>query len=93
MRFFNTPPPSGPEVEDCLSLNVYTPGKAAPGSKPVMFLIYGGGFSFGSASLPLYNASSLVLNQNIIVVTAYYRTNLLGFPGLPAINRTEQNLW
>src|ERR1051326_4678141 len=42
-----------PTSEDCLSLNIWSPG--AEGQKrPVMVYLHGGGFVFGSGSDPLY---------------------------------------
>ena len=62
--------------EDCLELNVYTP--AADGAKrPVMVWIYGGGFVIGSAAT--YDASSLALRGDVVVVTVNYRIGALGF--------------
>ena len=51
---FHDPGPS----EDCLTLNVWTPTHAAPGSLPVMVWIYGGGFTAGGTSEPARTASS-----------------------------------
>ncbi|HLP52585.1 MAG TPA: carboxylesterase family protein, partial [Chitinophagales bacterium] len=43
----------GPQSEDCLSLNIWSP--AADGKKrPVMFWIHGGGFVIGAGSSDLY---------------------------------------
>lgn len=39
IAFFNTPPPSGGESEDCLNLNVYVPGSSGK-NKTVMVWIY-----------------------------------------------------
>src|SRR5262245_43573813 len=45
------------EGEDCLVLNVWTPS-ADEGRRPVMVWLHGGGFHFGSASLPLYDGGA-----------------------------------
>ncbi|RDA84162.1 hypothetical protein CP532_4537 [Ophiocordyceps camponoti-leonardi (nom. inval.)] len=92
MRWFNTPPPPGEEGEDCLFLNVYAPAGAEPGSKAVMFWIYGGGFSFGSGSISQYDGTSFARDQDVVIVTINYRTNVFGFPGSPEKPKSEQNL-
>ncbi|PHH72842.1 hypothetical protein CDD80_4215 [Ophiocordyceps camponoti-rufipedis] len=91
-EWFNTPPPPAGESEDCLYLNIYAPARATPGSKAVLFWIFGGGFSFGSGTLPLYDGLSFVSNQDVVIVTINYRINVFGFPGLPEKPRSEQNL-
>ncbi|KAK0144235.1 Pyrethroid hydrolase Ces2e [Merluccius polli] len=64
--------------EDCLYLNVFAPGKAAPGTNlPVMVWIHGGGFAGGCAAT--YDTSGLAAYQDVVVVVIQYRLGLLGF--------------
>lgn len=64
------------ESEDCLYLNVYAPSTASEsGGRAVMFWIYGGSLQFGNAMQPLYDGSAFAAYQDVIVVTANYRTN------------------
>ena len=67
--------------EDCLFLNIFTPGirtdeAKEPELRPVMFWIHGGDFSVGSSNQ--YDPSDLV-KQDIVVVTFNYRLGALGF--------------
>ncbi|NNL84287.1 MAG: carboxylesterase family protein [Myxococcales bacterium] len=64
-------------AEDCLCLNVTTPGTSGPG-RPVMVWIHGGAFVFGSGASPLYRADSLA-RCGAVVVTLNYRLGALGF--------------
>ncbi|KAF2111203.1 carboxylesterase [Lophiotrema nucula] len=90
---FNTPPPPAGEDEDCLNLNVFAPAATVGAAlKPVMFWIYGGAFSFGAGSLPLYDGSHFAADQDIVIVTINYRTNIFGFPGYPNQPANQQNL-
>ena len=92
MQWFNTPQPPTAEEEDCIFLNVFAPSDAAIASKAVMFWIYGGSFTFGSGALPTYDGSSFAANQDVVVVTFNYRTNIFGFPGAPGMAPGKQNL-
>jgi para-nitrobenzyl esterase len=65
-----------PADEDCLELNVYTPG-ADEGKRPVMVWFYGGGFTEGTAGI--YDATSLAARGDVVVVTVNYRLGALGF--------------
>ena len=72
------------EGEDCLVLNVWTP--AADGTKrPVMVWLHGGGFHFGSASLPLYDGGALAARGDVVVVGVNHRLGVLGFLHLGAV--------
>ncbi|KAJ7671356.1 Alpha/Beta hydrolase protein [Mycena polygramma] len=86
---FNTPPP--PESEDCLFLNVWAPASATH-PLPVLIWIYGGDLAFGTASTFYYDGASLASNQNIIVVSFNYRTNVFGFPESPELPLAGNNL-
>jgi len=50
-----------PTSEDCLKLNVWTPGLRDGARRPVMVYIHGGEFSSGSGSSPLYDGKRLCL--------------------------------
>lgn len=93
---FNEPSTGGPqgtEGEDCLNLNVFTPSTASSTNlKPVMFWIYGGALAFGASSLRMYDGSYFAANQDVIIVTINYRTNIFGFPGHPEQPIEKQNL-
>ncbi len=90
MTLYNTPAP--PESEDCLYLNVYAPASECPEEgRAVLFWIYGGNLQFGYAGLPAYDGSSFAANQDVIVVTTNYRTNVLGFSNSPQIPVGQQN--
>jgi para-nitrobenzyl esterase len=65
-----------PIDEDCLELNIYTPG-ADQERRPVMVWFYGGGFTMGSAGA--YDATSLAVRGRVVVVTVNYRLGALGF--------------
>jgi para-nitrobenzyl esterase len=68
----------GPTGEDCLYLNVYTPGADAR-RRPVLVFIHGGGFIVGSSSQPLYDAGRLAELGDQVVVTFNYRLGAFGY--------------
>jgi para-nitrobenzyl esterase len=78
---------SEPEVngEDCLFLNVYSPG-VDNARRPVMVWIHGGAFSIGSGSEQMFRNSTLV-SKNIVLVTLNYRLGALGFLNLNELTR------
>jgi para-nitrobenzyl esterase len=74
---------SGPQDEDCLYLNVFTPS-ADGGGRPVLFWIHGGGFTHGAGSEELYNGGPLAERGDVVVVTINYRLGALGYLWLGA---------
>jgi para-nitrobenzyl esterase len=75
-----------PQSEDCLFLNVYSPG-LDNARRPVMVWIHGGAFCMGSGSMPMYRTGSLALNGNIVLVTINYRLGALGFLNLNELTK------
>lgn len=75
--------------EDSLYLNIWTPAKSADEQLPVFVWIYGGGFSFGSSSDPIFDGSQLA-NKGVIVVSIAYRVGQLGFLAHPELNKESK---
>jgi para-nitrobenzyl esterase len=63
--------------EDCLNLNVWTPGPSN-GGLPVMVWIHGGAFVRGSGALPTYDGSRFA-RDGVVCVTINYRLGVDGF--------------
>lgn len=77
--------PLSGKSEDCLYLNVWTPAKSANEKLPVLVWIYGGGFSFGSTSEPVYNGAKLA-KKGVVLVSIAYRVGQLGFLAHPDLS-------
>ena len=73
------------QSEDCLFLNVWTPG-ADRGLRPVMVYLHGGAYSTGSGSSPLYDGTRLASRGDVVVVTVNHRLNLFGYAYLARLN-------
>jgi para-nitrobenzyl esterase len=69
-----------PVGEDCLTLNVWTPG-VDDSRRPVMVWIHGGAFRMGTGSSPMYDGTRLSRAGDLVVVGINYRLGLLGFSG------------
>jgi para-nitrobenzyl esterase len=71
--------PTASTNEDCLFLNVTTPAglEGRRGNLPVMVWIHGGGFVGGAGSE--YDAGTLAVDGDVVVVTVNYRLGPLGF--------------
>lgn len=70
--------------EDCLYANVWTGAHAATEKRPVFVWIYGGGFSMGTGSDPIFDGEALAA-KGVIVVTFNYRIGVLGFLATPEL--------
>jgi para-nitrobenzyl esterase len=69
---------SQPQSEDCLFLNVWTPG-LDDAKRPVYFWIHGGAFFIGAGSDDMFAAGTLPRRGDIVMVSINYRLGALGF--------------
>jgi para-nitrobenzyl esterase len=76
----------GPQSEDCLGLNVWTPARSASDKLPVMVWIHGGGFQIGASSQTAYDGEPLA-SQGVVLVSFNYRLGIFGFLAHPALDR------
>ncbi|MDP3493832.1 MAG: carboxylesterase family protein, partial [Hyphomonadaceae bacterium] len=70
--------PTGPQSEDCLVLNVWTPG-TDNAKRPVLVWLHGGGFSSGSGSSSWYDGVRIAQKQDVVIVTINHRLNAFGY--------------
>ncbi|OJJ46499.1 hypothetical protein ASPZODRAFT_66278 [Penicilliopsis zonata CBS 506.65] len=70
------------QSEDCLTLNVWA-NNDSDEKKPVYVHFYGGRYTSGATNTPFYSGADLASTEDVIVVTANYRMNVFGFPGIP----------
>ncbi len=74
--------------EDCLTLNIWTPG-TDDARRPVLVWIHGGGFTGGSGASDLYSGARLAKRGDVVVVTINYRLGILGFLAHPGLADEE----
>ncbi len=68
----------GWQSEDMLKVNIWT--SSLTGSRPVMFYIHGGGYTFGSAyELASQDGAQMARHHDVVSVTVNHRLNILGF--------------
>ncbi len=75
IKLFGEPPAMS---EDCLYLNVWTPARSARARLPVMVWIYGGGFTEGMTSQPIFDGTHLA-QKGVVLVSVAYRLGAFGF--------------
>ena len=75
-------------AEDCLALNVWTPG-AGDKKRPVMVWIHGGGFIEGSARNTWYDGAKLAGRGDVVVVSVQYRLGAWGFLDVSSIGSED----
>jgi len=86
---FSGPPDNSPETEDCLTLNVWSPGLDQAAKRPVMVWFHGGAFSYGTANAARLQGSRLAKRGDVVVVTVNQRLNIFGFLDLSAVGGPE----
>ena len=86
MQAANSMGNTAPVSEDCLYLNVWTPAKKQGEKIPVLFWIYGGGFSGGSTSTPMYDGTGFA-KKGLVFVSVAYRVGPFGFLAHPELSR------
>jgi len=68
-----------PQGEDCLVVNVWTPGLSDNGKRPVLVWLHGGGFTVGSNGFTVYDGANLARKLKVVVVGVNHRLNAFGF--------------
>lgn len=79
----------GRSAEDCLTVNVVAP-RASGAPRPIMVWIYGGAFTNGSSSVPVYNGDELARRGDVVFVSFNYRIGVLGFSDLTRYSTPER---
>jgi para-nitrobenzyl esterase len=64
--------------EDCLHLNIWTPGTGRTDKRPVIVSIHGGGFAICSGNHPMYDGAKLAQRGDVVVVTVTHRLSSFG---------------
>jgi para-nitrobenzyl esterase len=68
--------------EDCLSLNIWTPGLKDGAKRPVLVSFHGGGFTTGSGNAIGYDGAQLARFGDVVVVTVNHRLATFGYTHL-----------
>lgn len=65
--------------EDCLHLNIWTPGVNDRGQRAVLVCFHGGGWMTGSGNGPMYDGAQLARYGDVVVVMVNHRLASLGY--------------
>lgn len=77
--------------ENCLNLNVWTPG-LDDAHRAVVVWLHGGGFESGSAIEQIaYDGENLSRSKDVVVVTVNHRLNILGYLNLSEFGPVYEN--
>jgi para-nitrobenzyl esterase len=76
---FHLPPDKGEQSEDCLHVNVWTPGLRDGQKRAVLFYIHGGAYNNGTVNCDLYDGNRLCHRGDVVVVTVNHRLNAFGY--------------
>ena len=75
--------------ENCLTLNIWTPGIGDGKKRPVMVWLHGGGYSVSSGASSVFDGTRLGQRGDVVVVTLNHRLNLFGYLYLAGIGGPE----
>lgn len=81
--------PALPQSEDCLVLNLWTPGLDDGGRRPVMVWLHGRGYVAGARSEGWYDGAALSRRGDVVVVTINHRLNVFGYLHLADLGGPE----
>ena len=74
--------------EDCLRINVWTPGYTDGKKRPVMVWLHGGGFSSGNGiEQDGYNGENIARYGDIVFCSLNHRLGPIGFTDLEGVNK------
>ena len=68
-----------PTSEDCLFLNVFTPGLRDHERRPVMVWFHGGSWGSCAGTAPGFNGTNLARDGDVVVITVNHRLNAFGY--------------
>jgi para-nitrobenzyl esterase len=71
--------PTTLEDEDCLSVNVFTPGLTSGPKRPVMVWLHGGGFVRGAGTPLGFDGTNLAHSRDVVLVAVNHRLNVFGY--------------
>jgi para-nitrobenzyl esterase len=72
--------------EDCLHLNIWTPGTGRQDKRAVLVSIHGGGFAISSGNHPMYDGAKLASLGDVVVVTVTHRLSSFGYLDLASLD-------
>ena len=72
--------------EDCLQLNIWTPGTGRQDKRAVLFCIHGGGFAICSGNHPMYDGAKLASAGDVVVVSVTHRLSSFGYLNLADVD-------
>lgn len=81
--------PALPQSEDCLVLNVWSPGIGDRVRRPVMVWLHGRGYAAGAGSEAWYDGTDLCKRGDVVVVTINHRLNVFGYLHLAGIGGSD----
>ena len=82
---YGLPPEEGAQSEDCLHVNVWTPGMRDRKRRPVLFYVDGAAYNNGSVNSALYDGTRMAERGDVVVVTVNHRLNAFGYLYLGAV--------